>query len=80
MTENTPRLDLRDVGVDMQGKNILGNVSLRLQQGQIASILGPSGCGKTTLLRSLAGFQTISSGEIYVHGKLFSKPGYTKKN
>jgi iron(III) transport system ATP-binding protein len=71
-----PRLDIRDLSVDLQGKNILQNVSLQLQDGQIASILGPSGCGKTTLLRSLAGFQPISSGEIYVHEKLFSKPGY----
>ncbi len=77
MTDNTPRLDVRNVSVDMQGKSILGNVSLHLRQGQIASILGPSGCGKTTLLRSLAGFQPISSGEIYVHEKLFSKPGYS---
>jgi len=77
MTNNIPRLDVRDVSVDMQGKNILNNVSLQLQQGQIASILGPSGCGKTTLLRCLAGFQPISNGEIVVHEKLFSKPGYS---
>ncbi len=73
----TPRLDVRNVSVSLQDKKILRAVSLQLQQGQIASILGPSGCGKTTLLRALAGFQPVSSGEIYVHNKLFSKLGYS---
>lgn len=77
MTDNSPRLDVRNVSVELQNKTILGDVSLQLNQGQIASILGPSGCGKTTLLRSLAGFQPISRGEIYVHKKLFSKEGYS---
>lgn len=72
-----PRLDVRNLSVKLQGKKILHDVSLQLQQGQIASMLGPSGCGKTTLLRSLAGFQPVSSGEIYVHNKLFSKSGYS---
>ncbi len=73
----TPRLDVRNLGIELQGKRILHDVSMQLQQGQIASLLGPSGCGKTTLLRSLAGFQQVSKGEIYVHDKLFSKPGYS---
>ena len=77
MNTSTPRLDVRNVGVELQNKTVLGDVSLQLQQGQIASILGPSGCGKTTLLRVLAGFQPISKGEIYVHEKLFSKVGYS---
>ncbi len=72
----TPRLDVRELSVDLHNNKILQNVSLQLQQGRIASILGPSGCGKTTLLRSLAGFQAVSSGEIYVRDRLFSKSGY----
>ena len=71
------RLDARQVSVALQNKNIVRNVSLQLEPGQIAAILGPSGCGKTTFLRALAGFQTVSSGEIFVHDKLFSKTGYT---
>ena len=70
------KLDVRNVSVEIQDKNILQDVSMQLEAGQIASILGPSGCGKTTLLRVLAGFQTISSGEVYVHGRLFSKRGF----
>ena len=66
------RLDVRNVSVEIQKKNIVKNVSLQLEPGRIASLLGPSGCGKTTLLRALAGFQPVSSGEIIVHEKLFS--------
>ncbi len=73
----SPRLDVRNLNAELQGKKILRDVSLQLHYGQIASILGPSGCGKTTLLRTLAGFQQITSGEIYVHEKLFSKQGYS---
>jgi iron(III) transport system ATP-binding protein len=73
----SPRLDVRDLHVHLQDKKILQGVSLQLRKGQIASILGPSGCGKTTLLRALAGFQPVSKGVIYVHGKLFSKPNYS---
>ncbi len=66
------RLAVRDVSVTLQNKEVVKNISLQLEPGHIASILGPSGCGKTTLLRALAGFQHISSGEIFVHKKLFS--------
>lgn len=71
------RLDVRDVRIRLQDKDIIQNVSLQLAAGQIGSILGPSGCGKTTLLRALAGFQPIASGEIHVHEKLFSKAQFT---
>ncbi|MDX1401763.1 MAG: ABC transporter ATP-binding protein [Kiloniellales bacterium] len=42
------------------------NVNFTVGQGEFFSMLGASGCGKTTLLRMLAGFETPSSGEIYI--------------
>ncbi|MGH8662510.1 MAG: ABC transporter ATP-binding protein, partial [Burkholderiales bacterium] len=39
--------------------------------------LGPSGCGKTTVLRCIAGFEPIRSGEIVLHGETMSRPGRT---
>ena len=40
------------------------DVSLEIREGEFFTLLGPSGCGKTTLLRMIAGFNTIEKGEI----------------
>ncbi len=45
------------------------DVSLHIHQGEFFSLLGSSGCGKTTLLRMLAGFETPTSGRIYIDGQ-----------
>ena len=41
------------------------HVSLDIQKGEFFTLLGPSGCGKTTLLRMIAGFNTIDDGKIF---------------
>jgi spermidine/putrescine transport system ATP-binding protein len=46
----------------------LGNVSVKIRQGEFFTLLGPSGCGKTTLLRLIAGFETPTSGQILLNG------------
>jgi putrescine transport system ATP-binding protein len=45
------------------------NVSLSVFKGEIFCLLGGSGCGKTTLLRMLAGFETPTSGRIFIDGQ-----------
>ncbi|MBX2818837.1 MAG: ABC transporter ATP-binding protein [Rhodothermaceae bacterium] len=45
----------------------VNSVSIEIQGGEFFSLLGPSGCGKTTLLRSIAGFETIDSGSISIN-------------
>ena len=40
------------------------DVSLHIEEGEFFTLLGPSGCGKTTLLRMIAGFNTVDGGEI----------------
>ena len=42
------------------------DVSFDIRRGEFFSLLGPSGCGKTTLLRMLAGFESPTSGEIFI--------------
>lgn len=45
------------------------DISLTINQGEFFSLLGSSGCGKSTLLRMLAGFETPTSGRIYIDGQ-----------
>jgi len=47
----------------------VNNVSLNIKEGECFSFLGPSGCGKTTTLRLIAGFEDLSSGEIWFGDK-----------
>ena len=51
----------------------VNDVSLDVQRGEIFCLLGGSGSGKTTLLRMLAGFETPTSGKIYIDGQDMSE-------
>lgn len=42
------------------------NVNLDIKPGEFVTLLGPSGCGKTTILRMVAGFETLTKGEIFI--------------
>lgn len=48
------------------------NISLKINSGEFFALLGPSGCGKSTLLRMLGGFETPTSGGIYLDGQEIS--------
>jgi len=47
----------------------LGGVSFEVYRGEFVSLLGPSGCGKTTLLRCIAGLESVSAGTIDIGGR-----------
>lgn len=48
---------------------VLKDLDLTIEDGEFFSLLGPSGCGKTTLLRTIAGLETPTSGEIAISGR-----------
>ncbi len=48
---------------------IVKGVDLRVAQGEFLVLVGPSGCGKTTLLRLIAGLETIDAGELTIGGR-----------
>jgi iron(III) transport system ATP-binding protein len=55
------------------GKAIaVDGVSLTVENGEFLAVLGPSGCGKTTLLRLIAGFETLTAGSIQVGDRMVS--------
>ena len=61
-------IELINVNKEFDGIKVVDNVNLYIQKGEFVTILGPSGCGKTTTLRMIAGFETVSSGEILLNG------------
>ena len=49
------------------GQNeVLKDINLEIEKGQLVTLLGASGCGKSTLLRCLAGLETVTSGKVYL--------------
>jgi len=67
-----PRSDMiefRDVHKYYGDYHALRGITATIKSGEFFSLLGPSGCGKTTLLRTIAGFEGISSGAVLIDGK-----------
>ncbi|HBT33196.1 MAG TPA: ABC transporter ATP-binding protein [Pusillimonas sp.] len=50
------------------------DVSLSIKKGEVVSLIGPSGCGKSTLLNMGSGLYQPTEGEVFVKGKLVTKP------
>jgi len=56
------------------------DIDMIIKDGEFLSILGPSGCGKSTTMRMIAGLETISSGEIYIDGRLVNDLSPKQRN
>ena len=67
--------------VKKYGDNIIiPDLSLEIHDGEFFTLLGPSGCGKTTLLRMVAGFNSIEGGEIRFKDKVINNVAPSKRN
>src|SRR5574344_1864652 len=67
--------------VKKYGNNvIISDLNLDVKEGEFFTLLGPSGCGKTTLLRMIAGFNTIEGGEFYFGERLINDLDPAKRN
>jgi iron(III) transport system ATP-binding protein len=68
-------LELRHVSCAYEaGRPAVQGITLAAREGEILCLLGPSGCGKTTILRAIAGFEPVRSGQIFLSGQLVSSP------
>ena len=65
-----PNLSISNISKKYAGSdsNVISNLSLNVSSGEFLVIVGPSGCGKTTLLRLIAGLESVEVGDITVNG------------
>ena len=59
---------------------VIQNLDLKVNSGEFFTLLGPSGCGKTTLLRMIAGFNTIDEGDFYFNEKRINDLSPSKRS
>ncbi|CRH87586.1 amino acid ABC transporter ATP-binding protein [Chlamydia trachomatis] len=73
-------LELRNLSKKFGNKQIFSHYDLLIPEGNIIAIVGQSGGGKTTLLRMLAGLETIDEGQILYNGEELSLDELEKRN
>ncbi|MCK4372110.1 MAG: ABC transporter ATP-binding protein, partial [candidate division Zixibacteria bacterium] len=61
-----PELLLKNISKNFGATRVLEDISLTLADGELLVLLGPSGCGKTTILRLIAGLETMDRGQIFL--------------
>ncbi len=64
-----PEVVLRGVSKSFGAVEVLSGIDLEVKDGEFCVFVGPSGCGKTTLLRIIAGLETVSAGELAIGGR-----------
>jgi multiple sugar transport system ATP-binding protein len=66
-------LSIRDVRKTFGATEVLKGITLEVESGEFLILVGPSGCGKSTLLNMIAGLDTVTSGEIWIGGRLVNQ-------
>ena len=62
-------VELRQVGKRFGNFTALEDVNFEIREGEFMTFLGPSGCGKTTCLRLISGFDTPTTGQVFIGGR-----------
>ena len=70
-------LQVRSIDCHYETRAAVTGLSFEVDRGSLACLLGPSGCGKTTVLRAIAGFHSVTGGELWIDGRMVSKRGFT---
>jgi phospholipid/cholesterol/gamma-HCH transport system ATP-binding protein len=74
-----PAIEVRDLVMNYGSYVVMQDINFTVQPGQVFVIMGGSGCGKSTLLKYLIGLKPVEKGEIYYHGRSFSKASEDEK-
>lgn len=61
-------LEMKNIKKSFNGVEVLKDISLTVEKGEVLGIIGPSGSGKSTLLRCVTGLETADGGEIHYEG------------
>lgn len=72
------KLKTRHLTKAFHGKNVVEDVSLRVEGGEVYGLLGPNGAGKSTLLKMIAGMMHPTSGEILIDEKPWTRSHLSK--
>ncbi|HBN95436.1 MAG TPA: spermidine/putrescine ABC transporter ATP-binding protein [Firmicutes bacterium] len=75
-----PLLNLININKYFGDVHVLKDISFTIEQGEFLTLLGPSGCGKTTLLRCIAGLESVHSGDILLNGSSIKGTAPNKRN
>ncbi|ACA38965.1 Spermidine/putrescine import ATP-binding protein [Lysinibacillus sphaericus C3-41] len=69
----TNLLELKNISKSYKNKQVLVDINVTIESGEIISLLGPSGCGKTTLLNIILGLTEQTGGQLLYNGQDISK-------
>ena len=73
-------ITIKDAKKQYNGRTVIEDLSLDIKGGEFFTLLGPSGCGKTTLLRMIAGFNSIEGGDFYFGERRINDIDPSKRN
>ena len=71
MSKKRKIFEVQNITKNFGGTQALKGVSFRLSKGEIVGLIGENGAGKSTLLKIIQGVQPQTSGEMFLHGKVF---------
>lgn len=74
------KITIRNAKKQYGSTTVIEGLNLEIRDGELFTLLGPSGCGKTTLLRMIAGFNSIEDGDFYFNDERINDKEPSKRN